>query len=57
MSIPKSDTLTRNFFTEAVAGKVRQVYTLTEAGRTALDESLLKARELMDEITIPPQGA
>lgn len=42
---------------EVVAGKVRKVYTLTEAGHTALDEALLKVRELMDEITIPPQGA
>jgi PadR family transcriptional regulator, regulatory protein PadR len=42
---------------EVVAGKVRKVYTLTEAGQTTLDEALEKVRELMDEITIPPQGA
>ncbi len=42
---------------ETVAGKVRKVYTLTESGQTALDEALEKARELMDEITISPQGA
>ncbi len=42
---------------EVVAGKVRKVYTLTEARQTALIESLKKVRELMDEITIPSQGA
>ncbi len=42
---------------EVVAGKVRKVYTLTEAKQTALIESLKKVRELMDEITIPSQGA
>lgn len=42
---------------EVVAGKVRKVYTLTESGQTTLDEALEKVRELMDEITIPPQGA
>lgn len=42
---------------EVVEGKVRKVYTLTEAGQTALSKSLEKVRELMDEITIPHQGA
>ena len=33
---------------EMVAGKVRKVYTLTESGRAALDEALLKVHELID---------
>lgn len=42
---------------EVVAGKVRKVYALTETGRAALEQALAKVRELMNEITIPPQGA
>lgn len=35
---------------EVVGGKVRKVYTLTEAGQTALKDAIEKVRELMDEI-------
>jgi DNA-binding PadR family transcriptional regulator len=38
---------------EVAAGKVRKVYSLTETGRFALKDALIKVHELMDEISSP----
>jgi len=35
---------------ETVNGKVRKYYHITEKGRTILDQSRVKARELVDEL-------
>jgi PadR family transcriptional regulator, regulatory protein PadR len=37
---------------KVVGGKVRKYYTATDHGRAALDEALVKARELIEEIEI-----
>jgi DNA-binding PadR family transcriptional regulator len=37
---------------QIVAGKIRKNYYMTDEGRTALAEALVKVRELVDEIGI-----
>lgn len=37
---------------QVVAGKIRKNYYITQAGKKALAEALIKARELVDEIGI-----
>jgi DNA-binding PadR family transcriptional regulator len=38
-----------------VGGKVRKYYTTSDSGKAALDEAVIKARELIGEIELKPK--